>query len=331
MKRVSSPIKTFKLVLPAFGFKAFILAVGTLWLLSLTATYLAQILVSQEFPQWASGGLRLLASVTGFAGIAVIIFKSWGTLVRLALFLWSLVSKTETVELQGIDDKNETPPAELVDDDPLTIEMEKIVDRIEIDLEAYLNQLDKDSEEAGSLLSSLRTYCLTLVDLSEQFSLRAEHYIEQKSLLEEARAAIKEVLDGKSLDLDKVRELAGQIEDQIISQMLLSKAKEAGHWRSIREHISVEVGIMTRFEQANRNYGHRLIDQVTRLRKRAATAESKLQYQDTRRPILLSLKDLDRVTDTLQIQAGQTVDAPEIPASLSQARIPAMYSLPAAE
>jgi hypothetical protein len=157
-------------------------------------------------------------------------------------------------------------------------------------VDAFLATVESVYQASRALLADIQTCGLSVVEIAELFALRAEQYLARKTVLEEARAAIKVVIEGQVTDLDRVREYAGQVDDPLIAQMLLSEAREAGHWRAIREHLSVEVGLLAQFEQANRTYGHKLINQVSKLRKRAAAAESDLQYRESRRPLLMSLK-----------------------------------------
>ncbi len=323
VKKPTSPVKKFRLRLPAFGFKAFLLAVGSLWLLGLLSGALAQVSLSVEGPDWLTAGLRLFNSICSALAALLILYRLWGLAVRFGLFLWSLLSETETIELAANDE------TEAAATDPLAGQMAETIERIEVDVDSYLATLEAENETSRALLRDIQTCGLSLVELAEQFALRSEAYRERKELLEEARAAIKAVIEGQATDLDRVRAYAGQVEDALIAGMLLSQAREAGHWEAIREHLSVEVGLLAQFEKANRVYGRRLISQVSKLRKRAAAAESDLQYRETRRPLLTSLKHLDTVSTLLQLRPGHAIDAAEIPAALPAYR-PAALKLPAA-
>lgn len=318
--RLASPVKKLSLRIPVFGFKAFFLAVGSLWLLGLLAGYLAQVSLSLEAPAWLAAGLRLLTYVCSALAALLVLYRLWGLAVRFGLFLWALVSKTETVEISATEGQLQE-----AENDPLTVKMDQAIERIELDVESYLATVETENRESRALLADIQTCGLSLVEIAEQFALRAEQYMARKTVLEEARAAIKAVIEGQVSDLDLVREYAGQVDDALIAQMLLSQAREAGHWRAIREHLSVEVGLLTQFEQANRTYGHKLINQVSKLRKRAAAAESDLQYRESRRPLLMSLKHLEAVANTLRVQLrpGQAIAAAELPLALPGRRAPA--------
>ncbi len=304
--KLVAPVKKFSLPVPAFGLRALLLAVGLLWLISLGLNYAAQLTAYFEAPIWAGSGLRLLGSLAGFAAVLLIFYKLYGLTVRLGLFLWSLVSKTEPVEL----DLTPEPPAP---PDPLLARMNETLERVELDLAAYLTTLDQENAAAQSLLRDIQTRALVLVELAERFSLRAEEHFRRKQLLEATRAAIKAVMQGEGATLERVREFAGQVNDPVLARMLLSQTLDKEHWLAVREHLSLEIGLLTEFERASRAYGTKLLRQVSLTRQRTAQAESSLWYRETQRPLLESLHHLEQVGQILQL--GQ-LEAAELPTAL---------------
>jgi hypothetical protein len=304
--KLAAPVKTLSLPVPAFGLRALVLAVGLLWLISLGLGYSAQLMAYFEASGWAGAGLQLLSRLAGFVAVLLIFYKLYGLAVRLGLFLWGLVSETEPVELDLAPD----PPAP---PDPLLARMNETLARVELDLEAYLATLDQENAAAQAILADLQTRALTLVDLAERFSRRAEEHFRRKRLLEEARAAIKAVMTGEAETLEQVREYAGQVNDPVLARMLLSQTQDREHWLAVREHLSVEMGILTEFERASRSYGYKLLRQVSQTRQRTALAESSLWYRETQRPLLESLRHLEQVGQILQL--GQ-LEAVEMPSTL---------------
>jgi hypothetical protein len=88
--------------------------------------------------------------------------------VRLGLFLWALVSPTEPVELSLTPEP--PPPAE-----PLLAQMNEAMERVELDLEAYLATLDQENSAAQAILADLQTRSDS-GRTAERFSLRAEWF-----------------------------------------------------------------------------------------------------------------------------------------------------------
>lgn len=312
--KLVSPVKKLSLPVPAFGLKALVLAVGLLWLVSLGLGYAAQLVIYLDVPDWVGAGLRLLGYIAGFVAALLVFYKLYGLAVRLGLFLWGLVSPTEPVELSLTPE----PPPQA---EPLLVQMNETMERVELDLEAYLATLDRENASVQAILADLQTRALTLVELAERFSLRAEEHFRRKRLLEEARAAIKAVISGETNTLEQVREYAGQVNDPILARMLLSQTQDKEHWLAVREHLSLEMGILTEFERASRSYGYKLLRQVSQTRQRTALAESSLWYRETQRPLLESLRQLEQVGQILQLQMGQ-VDGGELPAALPRPTVP---------
>jgi hypothetical protein len=312
--RLVSPLKKVSLPVPAFGLRMLVLAVGLLWLVSLGLGYAAQLATYFEAPEWVSPGLRLLGYIANFVAVLLVFYKLYGLTVHLGLFLWGLISPTEPVELSL--NPEPAPPAE-----PLLAQMNETMERVELDLEAYLATLDQENSATQSILADLQTRALTLVELAERFSQRAEEHFRRKRLLEEARTVIKVVVSGETNTLEQVREYAGQVNDPVMARMLLSQTQDKEHWLAVREHLSLEMGILTEFERASRSYGYKLLRQVSQTRQRTALAESSLWYRETQRPLLESLRQLEQVGQILQLQVGQ-VDGSELPAALPRPTVP---------
>jgi hypothetical protein len=272
----------FKVSIPKFGLRAFIMAAGLLWLISLALGYLGQVATYLEAPVWAVAGLRLLSYIAGTLLALLAVYRLWGLTVQFGLFLWSLISETETVSV-GLDD------AGSVEEGP---EIAQAIGN----LAEILDQIEADSRQARTLLVDAATYTGMLVDLVQAIAGRAEEMMAEIDQLNQALAAIK------TGDGVQIATAAGEISDAHIRSLMTTEIKHADYWDSVARLIGSQLGTLRQWERGYRRFAGSLLVEVSKAKGRLASLEASNDLVGTSRPLMQIQANLNQAGHHLQLE-----------------------------
>ncbi len=269
-------IKKFSMVVPGFGIRTFLIAVVIVWLL---LGYLAQMSGQLAAPLWMTSGLRFLSYVLGVILVALIGYGLWGVVVRLGLFLWSLVSQTESVDIDL-----ETPQE--------TTEVKQTLSA----LSRTLAQLETDSSKAALLLSDAGEYTGHLVALVKGIALKTETMRDE---IKGLQAALKAISTGDPLQIARV---AGQIKDRHIRELMLCQVQTPDYWTSVARLVATQLGTLEQWTLGYDRFAISLLTEVAGLKARLAAMTASLELASATRPLLQIQGNLDEARLCLQFE-----------------------------
>jgi len=284
-KSIHPAIKKFELAIPKFGLRAFIMAAGLLWLISLALGYLGQVAAYLEAPTWAIAGLRLLSYIAGTLLALLVVYRLWGLAVQFGLFLWSLLADTETVAVE-LDAGSEAVP---VEEGPEILQTVHNLTRI-------LDQIEADSRQARTLLVDAATYTGVLVELVQAIATRAEEMTAEIDQMNQALVAIK------TGDGVEIATAAGALKDEHIRSLMTTGVQHADYWDSVARLIGSQLGTLRQWERGYRRFAGSLLVEVSKAKAKLASLEASNDLVRASRPLLQIQANLNQAGHYLQLE-----------------------------
>lgn len=294
-------MKLPKLSLPVAGmsFKAFIIVLVILWLVTTLAGYGLKIVAATTDTPWVLTVAQAIAYISGAISALFLLWGLWSFAVRVARVILPLLFTTQTVDLDP------APPA------PASIEEAPAIRQNLAGLDEILFDLELGSSAASLRLLDADQYAANLVGLIKGIVLKAEAMQAEAVGLQTAAQAIA------TRDPLQVAAAAGRVKDRHIRELLLCDAQpDNGYWLNVARLIAVQLGTIEQWATGYDKFASQLLAEVSGQKARMSALAASLDLMGTARPLLEIQSRLDEAQTYLQ---------PERQPAL----VPAFKSLPA--
>lgn len=173
-----------------------------------------------------------------------------------------------------------------------------------------LDEAEKDSSKAGTLLNDAQTYTQTLVNLIQGIALKSEAMATEAQVLNDALAAIT------SRDILKIAQAAGMVRDEHIRTLMLGKVRNEEYWQDTALLIAAQVGTLTQWERGYRVFTSNLLSEVSKAKAQTVALSAALELTGASRPLLQIQSGLTEAGSYLQLERrpGLHKAAKELPA-----------------
>ncbi|MCP4707151.1 MAG: hypothetical protein GY869_00885 [Planctomycetes bacterium] len=220
-------------------------------------SYLIQVAIFLELPEWTVVLFDGAAKLAFILGAILLVWAGWSLLVRIGR--WAApIFQTQTVEFDFSHQKDsqvgstrrEDQKSEIIKDTQLTVQT---VD----DLNAVLSQIKADRHQAKIHLNTASIYIQTLVRLIKGIAIKTEKMSRQVKALSEAQSALQ------SQDNLKVAAVVGKITDPHLRELMLCDVQNKQYWIDVTRTVSTQTGVIDRWCSEYQLFAGQLIIDLT--------------------------------------------------------------------
>jgi hypothetical protein len=141
-----------------------------------------------------------------------------------------------------------------------------------------------------------QTYTQNLVDLIQAIAMKAEAMQQEADILQTALESIS------TQEPLKIAQAAGEVKDQHIRTLMLTKVRDAGYWQDTSILIATQVGTLTQWQQGYRTFASNLLSEVSKAKAQLSAQTAALELVGTSRPLLQAQANLGEAQHYLQLQ-----------------------------
>lgn len=163
-------------------------------------------------------------------------------------------------------------------------------------LSKVLAQVETDSSKASLLILDAENYTQNLVTLVAGIALKAEAMQAEAETLQSALNSIT------TQDPLKIAQAAGEVKDQHIRTLMLTKVRDSSYWQDTSMLIAAQIGTLTQWQQGYRQFASNLLSEVSKAKAQLASQTATLELVGTGRPLLQAQANLTEAQHYLQLQ-----------------------------